>query len=641
MKKIKIGIIIIISSLSLTAQNSRTKTADKAFSQYNFLKAIKHYTKLVEKGKADAYVYTRLGDANYNIFNTTEAEKWYAKAVDSGSDISAETMYNYAQMLKANGKYEESNNWMKKFASKKPSDYRAIAFNKEPDYIPKILERGKKFNVQNLEINSPQSDFGGTLENGKLYITSARNSNRRTYKWNEQPFLDIYEFGINDDNTYQTGKLIEGKVNTKYHEGTVTFSPDGNTMYFSRESFYRDQYQEDTENNNEYSVLQIFKATKNGNSWTNVEPLPFNSNNYNVDHPSLSADGKTLYFTSDMPGGFGQGDIYKVAVNGNSYGTPENLGQKVNTEGREMFPYISNNGTLYLASDGHLGLGGLDIFYTKEIDGKLAPIHNIGIPINSNADDFAFRIDENTNEGFVSSNREGGQGSDDVYAIKKLQPLCDVQIISTVVDKKTGNPIPEATATLYDSKGNKLASKQTDNNGIAEFIVECDTETNLEVSMTDYDSTKVPIAATDEEEVTVAVALDPIEKIIEEKPKVIQIVLNPIYFEFDKSNITREGAFELDRLVNLMKKYPSMIVRATSHTDTRGSDAYNMQLSDRRAKTTVQYIISKGISEYRISGTGMGETQLKINCGTSCTKEQHALNRRSEFYITSGAPTTP
>ncbi|MGB1307621.1 MAG: OmpA family protein [Oceanihabitans sp.] len=634
MKILKIFVtILLLSSFSLTAQNKDTRNADKNFAKFEFVKAIEAYTKLVEKGKADAYVYTKLGDANYNVFNTVEAEKWYAKALEGEQD--PETIYNYSQMLKANGKYQESNTWMAKFASRRPSDVRAAAFTANPDYLPKILEKGKKFNVQNLEINTATSDFGGTFSNGKLYITSARNTTRRSYGWTDQPFLDIYSFALAEDGTYQDEKLLGNKINTKYHEGVVTFSPDGNTMYFSRESFFEKQYEKDSISNNQYSVLQLFSAKKSGDGWDNVKSLPFNSNNYNVDHPSLSADGKTLYFISDKPGGFGQSDIYKAAVNADgSYGEAINLGQKVNTEGKEMFPYISSNGTLYLSSDGHLGLGGLDVFYTREIDGKMTPIRNIGIPVNSNADDFAFTINEETSEGFVSSNREGGKGSDDIYAIKKLQPLCDVQIIATITDNKTGEPLAGATTTLYDDKGNKLVSKTTNAEGVSEFMVECDTETELEVTMADYDSKKVTVAGTDEEEVAVDVALDPIEKLIVKD----RVVLNPIYFDYDKSNITAKAAFELDKLVQVMNKYPEMVINAKSHTDSRGSNSYNEKLSDRRAKTTVQYVISKGIPAERISGVGKGENEPAINCGSGCTEEEHQLNRRSEFIIVSGGP---
>ena len=255
MKNLKIYLtLLLLSSLSLTAQNKSTSTADKHFSRYNFNKAIESYQKLVEKGNADEYVYRRLAEANFNIFNTVDAEKWYAKALETSQD--PESMYNYVQMLKANGKYDKSNEWMTKFASMRPADVRAIAFKKNPDYLPKILEKGKKFNVQNLEINSEVSDFGGALKNGKLYITSARNSARKEYGWNEQPFLDLYEFTVEDDGTYQNESLLGNDINTKYHEGVVSFSPDGNTMYFSRESFYEKKFQKDSLSTDDFNQIK-------------------------------------------------------------------------------------------------------------------------------------------------------------------------------------------------------------------------------------------------------------------------------------------------------------------------------------------------------------------------------------------------
>lgn len=632
-KLITLFTIAMLSSLSLTAQSKATKKADKHFNRLEFIDAANDYLKLVEKGDADAYVYGQLGECYYNIFNTVEAEKWYAKALEGNQD--PEMTYKYAQMLKANGKYNESNQWMDKFATMRPGDDRATAYRANPNYLPKILEKGKKFNVQNMDINTATSDFGGTLNGNKLYITSARNSARKTYGWNEQPFLDIYEYTISSDGSYIGEALLGNNINTKHHEGLVSFSPDGKTMYFSRESYYDDLFVKDSITRNKMSVLNLYKSTMLSDGWSDVDPIHFNSENYSVKNPSVSADGKTLYFASDMPGGYGNFDIYKTTINDDgTLGEPMNLGQKVNTEGQEMFPYISSNNTLYFSSNGHLGLGGMDVFHTKEIDGKMAPIRNVGIPINSNGDDFAFSINEDSGEGFVSSNREGGKGDDDIYAIKKLQPLCDVLISTVVTDAKTGNPVSGALVSMVDGDGNRLNTKTTNAEGLAEFIVECETESKLEVSMTDYESQMVDVDGSSEEEMTVNVALEPIEEIIQEEV----IALNPIYFDFDKSNITAQAAFELDKLVQIMTKYPEMVIKANSHTDSRGPASYNQRLSERRAKTTVQYVISKGIDASRITGEGKGENELKINCGTGCSDEEHQMNRRSEFIITSGNP---
>lgn len=624
--------IALMSSLCLTAQNNDTKKADKHFTRFEFVKAAESYNKLVEDGKADDYVYARLAESYYNIFNTVEAELWYAKVLETSDN--PEMIYNYSQMLKANGKYDASNKQMDRFASMRPSDNRATAYLKNPDYLPKILQKGKKFNVQNAEFNSEQSDFGGTLYDGTLYITSGRNDSRKTYGWNGQPFLDIYKLAKNSDDSYQPAVLANDKINTKYHEGLVAFAPDGKTLYFSRESYFEKDFQKDSLSKTRFSQLYLFKATKLGNDWDTVESLNINSENYSVKNPTVSADGSTLYFASNMPGGFGDFDIYKVSITEDgTLGEPENMGQKVNTEGQEMFPYISSTNTLYFSSNGHLGLGGMDVFYTKEIDGKLAPIRNVGIPINSNADDFAFVIDEEGDNGFVSSNRDGGKGSDDVYTFKKLQPLCDVLILATVLDDKTREPLSGASVSLYDAEGIKVVTKTTNADGIAEFIVECEDAVELEVALEDYDSKKVVVKGSNEQENNVQISLDPIEKLMLKD----RIVLDPIFFEYDKSNITAQAAFELDKLVQIMKKYPSLVINATSHTDYIGSDSFNMKLSDRRAKTTVQYVISKGIDEARISGMGKGESEPQISCGTNCTDEERQMNRRSEFIIVSGA----
>ncbi len=636
MKNFKLFIVItLMSSFCLTAQNNNTKKADKQFYRLQFVKAAESYSKLVEDGKADTYVYNQLAECYYNIFNTVEAERWYAKALESSDN--PESIFKYAEMLKANGKYEESNKQMAKFASMRPSDVRAIAFNENPDYLPKILEQGKKFNVQNADFNSEFSDFGGTVNGNQLYIASARNSNRKTYGWNAEPFLDIYSLYKNSDGSYQDASLMNDDINTKYHEGLVSFTPDGKTMYFSRESYFEKDFEKDSTNKVRYGQLYLFKATKLGSDWDTVESLDINSKNYSVKNPSVSADGKTLYFASNMPGGFGNFDIYKASINEDgSLGTPENLGQKVNTEGQEMFPYASSNNTLYFSSNGHLGLGGMDVFYTKEVDGKMVAVRNVGIPINSNADDFAFTIDEEAEEGFVSSNREGGKGSDDVYLFKKLQPLCDVLIVATVLDDTNRQPVNGATVSLYDDKGNKITSKTTNAKGVAEFMVECESKSELEVVMDGFDSKKVSVNTERDEEMDVQISLDPIEEIIVED----KIELAPIFFDFDKHNITAAAAFELDKLVQIMKKYPDLFIVATSHTDSRGSDTYNQKLSQRRATSTVQYVISKGVEEARIKGEGKGETEPKVSCGSNCTDDEHQQNRRSEFIIVSGGPQT-
>jgi len=652
MKKILILLIIALFSFSpIIGQNNSTKKADKLFDRLEFVKAADEYLRLT-KDSDDYYIISRLADSYYNIFNTREAEKWYSKIVNKNPD--AEVVFRYSQMLKANGKYKESNVWMTKFSEMKPYDTRAIAFRNTPNYIDKIIKKGKRFNVQNLkDINTVSSDFGAFKFDNSLYLTSGRkqkgsqNKKYNNYTSDEEYVLDVYKYDIIND-VYINETPVDA-INTKYHEGVIAFSPTGDTMYFARETYYSKSYYKDSIVKNgstkeQVSVINLYRATRctkkeitwknngdcNFNKGWNVTELEINSAYYSMKNPAISCDGKTLYFSSDMPGGFGNYDIYKSEINEDgSLGEAVNLGQKINTEEQEVFPYMCCDNNLYFSSNGHLGLGGLDVFYSKNIDNKWANVRNVGIPVNSNSDDFAFKMGEDCTNGFVSSNRSGGAGSDDIYAVKKIKPLCDILLESVIVDAKTDNPINQAITSATDDTGIINNTKETNNEGLVEFMFECEDEIKLMVSKDGYESKMIDIKLLDIDPPLLTIKLDPIEELIVEE----KIILNPIYFEFDKFNITNQAAFELDKLVAIMEKYPEMIIRAESHTDSRGPAAYNKLLSDRRAKATAQYVISKGINENRISGVGKGEEVPEIDCSSGCSKDKHAKNRRSEFII--------
>ena len=631
--------LTFLSITTIDAQDNSSKKADKQFSKLEFVKAAESYKKLINNGKSSDYVVAQLAECYYNIFNTVEAEKWYATLAEESSN--PDIIFKYSQMLKANGKYKLSNKWMNKFVELRPADNRATSFLKNPNYLPKIISKGKRFNVQNLDINSEYSDFGGSLNDNKLYITSSRNTvglfdfgrwitQRINYGWNNEPYLDIYSFDVTESGSYLNEDNLGSNVNTKYHEGLASFDSEGN-MYISRESFYENEYVKDPESNNITSLIGIYKISKGEK---NVVALNINSVEYSVKNPSVSSDGKTIYFSSDMPGGFGNFDIYKGDIDeeGN-INNVENLGQKVNTEGQEMFPFIGDKNNLYFSSDSQLGLGGLDVFFTKEVDGKWASVRNVGIPVNSNADDFAFNMNEATGEGFVSSNRSGGKGGDDIYSIKRLIPICDVLLTANVMDAKTKLGIDSATTSVSDKDGNIASTKISSAKGVTEFMLVCDEVGKLIVSKEGYNSKIVDLKMSNEEFRAIDVMLDPIEKIIVAE----KIELNAIYFDFDKSNIKAEAAFELDKLVQIMNKYPEMTVSIESHTDSKGPSSYNQRLSERRAKTTSQYVISKGIDSSRLSSAGKGESSPVVDC-TNCSKEEDQLNRRSEFIITAGNP---
>ena len=626
MKKTLTLILVTLFSYSFVfSQNNSTKKADRLYDRLQFVKAAEEYLKLSDSELNSEYVITRLANCYYNLFETSEAEKWFKKIVNKNPD--AELIYKYSQMLKANGKYKESNLWMNKFSEMKPYDSRAVSFKNTPNYIDKIINKGKRFNIQNLKINSEFSDFGATIYKNKLYFVSSRNENRKSYGWNDEPFLDIFSSTINDKGSHLPADLFD-ELNSKFHEGVVSFTPDGNTAYFTRESYYEDEYQKDSLNNTKYSQLYIYKATKLKDSWDTFESLEINDINFSNKNPMVSPDGKHLYFSSNMPGGFGLYDLYKAEIKDDgSLGKAENLGQKINTEGQEAFPFVTSENMLYFSSDGHLGLGGLDVFYSKNVDDKWSNSKNVGIPVNSGADDFAFMIKEE--DGYVSSNRTGGVGKDDIYALKKIRPLCDLLLETVVLDSKTNSPIETALTSVSDGEGTINNSKTTNEKGLVEFMIECENDIKFVVSKEGYESKILDIKLLDIDPPLLKVMLDPIEELIVEE----KVELSPIYFEFDKFNITNEGAFELDKLIAIMQKYPEMKIRVEAHTDNRGPSSYNLKLSENRAKSTAQYVISKGIDENRISGVGKGENEPVVECSGNCSNEDHRTNRRSEFII--------
>jgi outer membrane protein OmpA-like peptidoglycan-associated protein/tetratricopeptide (TPR) repeat protein len=611
---------VLVSTTTLNAQNKKTQSADKLFNQFEYVDAAKEYLKLVDKGEKDPYVYKQLAEAYYNMYNPVEAAKWYAKVVETQQE--AESYFRYAQMLKANGKYEEANKQMSVFAKKAPGDHRAKDFNQNPGYLPKLLSKVKAFNAKALEINSEGSDFGAVLTNDNtLYFISSRNKSKRTDGWNDEPYLDIYKSTYNPDKTFSKPEEVV-ELNTRWHDGPVSISTDGNTMYFARDSHNEKEFEKNKKLNAKFSQVYLYKATKEGDKWGNIQSLPFNSTEHSNSSPSISKDGKTLYFSSNMAGSVGETDIWKVAVNAEgSFGTPENLGTNINTEGKEQFPQISDDNVLYFSSNGHIGLGGLDI-YMVDLKTNNA-IENLGKPVNSEKDDFAFSFNTTKNAGFFSSNRTG---VDNMYW---ADPVCGVEALIVVTDAKTGALLSGAKVSILDAKKNVLETQTTTPSGEIMYPVDCNTPYSIQAAKDGYESGVFSIAATNGGKAKLAAPLNPIDVIVTDK----EVVLKDIEFEFNKSNVTAEGAFELDKLVQVMNQNQNMVIMVKAHTDNRGSDSYNMNLSDRRAKSTVQYVISKGIDKSRITGNGYGESEPKVDCKEACTEEEHAQNRRSEFLI--------
>jgi len=634
----KTKLLILFFGLSSSFLIAQTKLADKFFDNYGYIKATELYKEAVAKGDSSIHVLTRLGDCYYNNSKSDEAALWYGKALNKYKNTNPEYIYKYIQTLRSIGKYDDANKWLNKFKDIQTGDSRVKGYNADDvDIYDKLLSsEGLIVKIENLPFNSKYSDFGSFLHNGQLYFASSKGSdNNKVYSWNDEPFLDIYQVSVESNNgktEYGSTDFIKAsKINTDYHEASIVITNDGNTMYFSRDNVSKRNKL--NYNKKGTTSLKIYKATLEGESWENIEELPFNDDTFSNYHPTLSADNKTLYFTSDRDGGFGQTDIYKVDINDDgSFGEPVNLGDKINTEGREGFPFVSKDNTFYFSSDGYLNLGLIDIFKSDILKDENAQPINLGAPYNSGYDDFAFFIDSDDEDkkGYFSSNRPGGKGSDDIYGFSSYQ--CIQKIKGIARDIKSNIVLDNVTVKLIDDTGKIVGETMTDKAGAYLFEdIECNKTYTVIGTKPDYKEDQKVVVTNDENDKVNEADLFLTSLIIDN-----QIVINPIFFDFDKWDIRTDAQYELENIVDVLRKHPTMVIKLESHTDSRGSDRYNMKLSDRRAKSTRDYIISRGIDAIRIeSAIGFGETQLLNKCsnGVKCSKADHQLNRRSYFYI--------
>lgn len=625
MKKITTYILVLLS-LHIFGQSKRT--GDRYFREFAYVKAAEIYEQVVQKGDESKEVLSRLADSYYFNSKTVRSEFWYQRLFElyESTGLDAEYYYRYAQSLKANKKYEQSDLWLTKFQQKKKNDSRGKQLAKNTKYLHDFQSQNKDVVVKNLIINTPYSDFGAFQHGKRMYFTSSRASSiakeKKLYAWNKQPMLNIYVLKGTTD-----ARLVS-RINSKYHDANAILTRDGKTMYFTRDNFDGKKLKTD---GSRTSHLKIFISRLKNGIWTPPKSVSFNNDGYSNGHPALSPDESELYFVSDRPGGYGQTDIYKVKILPRGrFGNPENLGKEINTEGREMFPFIAKDSTLYFASDGHLGLGLLDIFESKIGNSKYQKPMNIGAPFNSSKDDFAFFKRDTI--GYFSSNREGGVGDDDIYRWEEKK--CEESIVGIAYNRRDKTVLGAVKVKLIHKSGKVLDSVLSDENGRYEFRkVDCETEYTITGTKKGFVSDSDSVTTEDIRGITINSELFLTPLIIDN-----QIVINPIYFDFDKWNIREDAEYELEKIVTVLKEYPKMIIRIESHTDSRGNKDYNRKLSDNRAKSTRDYIISRGIDPSRIvSAIGFGEDQLLNHCddinAAKCTEEEHQVNRRSYFYI--------
>ncbi len=646
-------VVLLLVSFSINAQNHEKKLskADQIFKSYAYVDARAIYLDVAQKGYSSPSLYSKLADSFYFTGNLEDSVEWYEKLIQSyPEDLNPEYLFKYAQSLKSVERYKEADMIMEQFYTITKNDKRANFFAKKRDYLDFIKMQSDKFELYPLNINSKNSEYSPSFNyQNQIVFASSREKNNtfKLHEWDEMPFLDLFASNIQEDNiTLDDPIKLKGKINTKFHESSTSFSKDGKTVYFSRNNYLNHKLGKSKKG---VVLLKLYKATLQNDSWENITELPFCSDNYSVSHPSLSLDGKKLYFASDMPGTLGQSDLFVVDILGdNTYGKPKNLGNKINTEGRETFPYVSNNGTLYFSSDGHIGLGGLDVFVSVPDEYGFSDSYNVGRPINSPKDDFTFILNEETKIGYFASNRKGGKGNDDIYSFKQTEELitsCMQYIEGVITNEATGNPLTSADIVLLNKDEKVIREIISDANGNYRFKVACNENYTIKVKSKNFVPRDILAETTDAFEFINEIDISLINKekllpttieinIGDDLTKTLQ--LEPIYFGLNDAIITTETEVELQKIISIMNKYPDLKIEVRSHTDSRSSYWYNKKLSVQRMRATVQYITEKGgINWRRVRGKAYGERRLLNKCtdDVPCTEEEHQQNRRSEFIV--------
>ncbi|PKB18683.1 OmpA family protein [Flavobacterium sp. 5] len=739
MKRIYI-LLIVFTVQFAQAQQQDLLRANRLFDKTYYSEAIPLFEKISLKNQT-ADVIKNLGDCYYYTNQYDKAHAQYTLLIQSKSkDLNEDFYFRYAQTLKAKGKYTEANTVMRNYYQSSNNSVAIEKLDKDIKNLNNVSAIGERFEIVNLEVNTVNSEFGGVVLGDNLVFAAVKkkpNLFDKTYRWNNEGYLNLVTIPLKNVNAKDSIVTYFSKdLKSPMHESNAIFTKDGQTMYFTRNNYINGKRGKDT---NKISNIQIYRAELVNSKWTNIVTLPFNSPNYSVEHPALSSDEKTLYFASDMPGTKGSFDIFSVSIDGLTYGLPMNLGDNINTSKREQFPFISKDNKLYFSSNGHEGYGALDIFVSDVQGNSYSKALNVGLPVNSGYDDFAYYIDSDTKEGYFSSDRLGGKGKDDIYFLKEIKNLsvedCKQYIAGIISDTDSHLALENAKVILRNSSNQEIENAITSMDGKFSFSVECESKYTLFVTKENYteDSKSLTISkernktndgsmsirsqeiikkeeqlATEQLKAAELVALEQKRKadaialqeqkiadannlkqkkkddaialeskrlvdlaaiqqlktdklvadkkekelaetkkkektaaivaaekdVVKDKDRLI-IKTDPIYFDYNMWYIRKESKKILNRVVELMKKYPEMVVEIGSHTDSRGNAKFNEDLSQKRADATRNYILEQGIPKNRIQAKGYGESVPIVKCvpDDSCDEEQHELNRRSEFVI--------
>jgi len=650
MKKYFLLCIVLFGLHNAYSQTRLINKAEKQYDEkaYAYVNSGDLYDKLVEKEFGSSGIYAKLGDSyffNGDYKNALKSYNQIAKLKDNYV-FSNEQLFRYGQCLKSNGQYEEAAKVIKELNQKTGKE----VVYPDTDYLQEIKKYTDHYSIKPVSVNSNMPDYGVAFyKENKVLFASARDTNvveRMKDRWNKKPFFKLYEATITADGDLSDAKKLTGKINSVFHQSTPVLTKDGKQMYFTRSNFLNNKYVTDDSKTNR---LRIYRATLENDKWTNIEDLSINNDAFSNAHPALTPDGKTLIFASDRPGSLGQTDLYEVEIKSDgTFGEVKNMGPSINTIGRETFPFVAESGQLYFASDGHPGLGGLDVFAAMDNGNKTYSVVNLGAPLNSNSDDFGFVINTENKKGYFASNR-GSSNDDQIYGLTELIPLKQYQLVifGKVYDKKHMELLPKSKIMVYDTNKNKVEEYTTDNAGEYLFKVPAGNYTITYDKVGYYQQTHQLTVVNKNEDQSIEIDkyldIDPSQQLIADGGQTIKegddlnpiLNLQPIYFDFDGAKIRPVSELELDKVLQVLKDFPNVSIDINSHTDSRGTATYNLKLSQKRANATVQYLLNKGVRANRIKGKGYGESKLLNNCkdGVQCTEEEHQLNRRSEFIV--------
>ncbi|HKL02790.1 MAG TPA: OmpA family protein [Cryomorphaceae bacterium] len=635
-------LIVVLAAFLASCSNGYIKSGDKEYENLSYSKAISKYEKGLRGQPNNLDVKLKLANAHRQLNQSEQAEKYYSQVADSIA-LPQEQKLHYAQVLMKNNKYDEARPLLESYLEENPTDQLARDLLASTTTVNSLKEDTSAYEMKVLPLDFTVSMFGpiqyenGIVFAGETEITSAASTN----PWTGYSFLDMFYMEKDASGVWDIPENFSPELNGRFHDGPATFSEDENTIIYTRSAMKNERKRLVNENNE--NQFYLYTSTKTDGKWSEPQELPFNDNSFSVGHPSLSKDGKTLYFSSDMPGGYGGSDIYKSNYEDGKWSEPINLGKSVNTPGNEVFPYISKNGTLYFSSEGHRNLGGLDVFMVANNGGVWATPVNLAYPLNTSRDDFAFILNEDDTTGFVSSNRND---VDRIFSFTKVPP---VFIVKGMASKKPGNePMAGVSIKLVNLTDLDSATFVTGKDGKFSFNLLPSKSYKISGTKEGYFTVSKTFETSKQSEKKEIDLVFEIDEIVESEsgtgsgnPGDGGTVANKTYdignvfYDYNDASIRKDAKPTLNKLVTLLKDNPKISIEIQSHCDSRGGNAFNKELSNRRAASVVKYLTSSGIDPKRLTSKGFGESQPVNNCidGVECTEAEHQMNRRTEFIV--------